>query len=109
MSDFTAAAAALDPGNLPLERLMSKIVFTVLPASQRETPVRTGTLRRSETAVVEAAGTRGVVGTNVEYGPAVHARVPFFERGLAASRETIDQLLEAAGMAYLGGVSGAVQ
>lgn len=108
MSDFSAAAHALDPDRLPLEQLMNRIVFTVLPAAQRNTPVRTGNLRRSETAVVEAAGKRGIVGTNVSYAPMVHSRVPFFELGAEDAADQVAQYLLEAGLAFLGGVRSAV-
>ncbi|GAB4203605.1 MAG: hypothetical protein OHK0022_27930 [Roseiflexaceae bacterium] len=98
--DFDQAAAALDPDDLDLSRLMSRIVITVEGAGKRETPVRTGTLRRSETSRVEHAGKRGVVGTNVKYAPYVHRRVPFFRLGLAASRATIDDMLAETGRQF---------
>ncbi|HEU4328066.1 MAG TPA: hypothetical protein VFS21_33325 [Roseiflexaceae bacterium] len=98
--DFDAAAAALDPGNLDLVRLMSRIVLTVEGGSKRETPVRTGHLRRSETSRVERAGERGVIGTNVKYAPFVHRRVPFFRLGLATSRATIDDMLAETGQQF---------
>jgi HK97 gp10 family phage protein len=84
-------------------KTMSRIVLTVQGNSQRVTPVKTGTLKRSETTRVEAGGNRGIVGTNVSYARFVHdgtikmkAR-PFFEEGLAASRDSIVKMLNDAG------------
>ena len=85
------------------QKLMTRIVLTVQGNSQRVTPVKTGTLKRSETTRVEDGGNRGIVGTNVSYARFVHdgtkrmkARA-FFEEGLAASRDTIVQMLNDAG------------
>lgn len=87
------------------EQLMQKITFVVLGNAQQRTPVRTGTLRRSETTRVEQGGLRGYVGTNVVYAPFVHRRIPFFADALEASRPAIDRLLEQAGDAYLQGLT----
>lgn len=86
------------------EPLMQKIVLAALAHSQPLTPVRTGTLRRSETTRVESGGLRGYIGSNVVYAPFVHARVPFFEQGIADSRSEAEQLLQQAGDAYLKGL-----
>lgn len=89
------------------EALMTKILFVALANSQKRTPVKTGTLRRSETTRMEAGGLRGYVGTNITYGPFVHDGTkympsrPFFAEGIADSRPQIDQLLAAAGNDYL--------
>lgn len=97
-------ARRLQTETLDKQRLMSRIVITVEGRSKRFTPVRTGHLRRSITHRVERAGERGIVGTNVKYAPFVHEGTrfmegrPFLEQGLAASRATIDQLLEEAGV-----------
>lgn len=99
-------AQAIDPANFPRYRMMSRIAITVEGNSKRETPVLTGALRRSETHRVERTGERGVVGTNMVYAPPVHRNNPFFDRGLALSRDTINAELEAAGMQFF---SGAVQ
>lgn len=89
---------------LDKQKLMSRIVLTVQGNSQRVTPVLTGNLKRTETTRVESSGDRGVVGTNANYARFVHdgtrrmkAR-PFFTQGMAASRGTIDSLLEDAGV-----------
>ena len=81
--------------------LMTRVVLTVLPYAQRETPVDTGHLRRSETTAVESDGLAGYVGTNVEYAPFVHKRMPFFETGLRASRSAVMAELQKAGDKYL--------
>jgi hypothetical protein len=98
-------AARLDPSRMRglRERLMTRIVITVEGAAKVRAPVRTGTLRRSITHAVEAAGERGVVGTSVSYAPFVHRRRPFLTEGLAASRDSIQAELAAFGMAFLGG------
>jgi hypothetical protein len=82
------------------QALMHKITLIALRNSQRRTPVDTGTLRRSETTRVEAGGARGFVGTNVEYGPFVHARVPFFAQGIQESRGEIERVLQDTGEGY---------
>jgi HK97 gp10 family phage protein len=85
-------------------KLMSRITLTVEANTKPRVPVDTGTLRRSITHRVERAGERGVVGTNVNYAVYVHEGTwkmrgrPFLEQGLAASRATIDQMLEDAGV-----------
>src|SRR5215217_8284172 len=68
------------------------------------TPVRTGTLRRSETNRVETGGLKGWIGSNVVYAPFVHANVPFFQMGIEQSAPERDQLLQDAGDAYLRGL-----
>lgn len=83
------------------EELMQKVLYIVLRHAQLRTPVRTGTLRRSETTRLEAQGARGYVGTNVVYAPFVHAKQPFFEEGIEDSRGEIEGLLQKAGDAYL--------
>jgi hypothetical protein len=79
------------------ERLMQRITLLALAASQRRTPVRTGTLRRSETTRVEDGGAKGFVGTNIEYGPMVHQRVPFFKLGIEDATPQIERALQTAG------------
>lgn len=70
------------------ERLMSRLVLTVEAEAKRQVPVRTGTLRRSITSVVESAGERGRVGTNLRYalwvheGTRAHVIVPTVKRAL---------------------------
>lgn len=53
---------------------MGKVVKVVERNSKRETPVRSGTLRRSITSMVEAtrASIKGVIGTAMSYARAVH-------------------------------------
>lgn len=80
-----------------VEPAMQRITLIALANSQRRTPVRTGNLRRSETARVEAGGLRGFVGTNVVYGPFVHRRVPFFRQGIDDSRSAIEHELQKLG------------
>lgn len=82
--------------------LMQRVTFAVLAEAQPLTPVRTGTLRRSEATRVEAEGQRGYVYSRVLYAPYVHARVPFFDRGLERARPKIDRLMEQAGLDYMG-------
>ncbi len=93
------AAARLDPKAFQalLEPTMHRITLIALANSQRRTPVLTGTLRRSETTRVEAGGLRGFVGTNVVYGPFVHARVPFFAQGIDDSQSAIEGELQKLG------------
>lgn len=81
----------------PRKRLMSRVLLIALANSQRNTPVRTGTLRRSETTEVIGDGTGGVLGTNVVYAPFVHARVPFFQKGVDDSRGAIERELSVFG------------
>lgn len=88
------------------ERLMRDILFVVLANSQKRTPVKTGTLRRSETTRMEDSGAKGYVGTNIRYAPFVHdgtkfmdAR-PFFAEGIADSRPQVERLVERAGESY---------
>ena len=94
------------------ERLLSRILLTVEGNVKRSAmmPVRTGNLRRSITHRVERPGERGVVGTNVSYAKAVHfgrgsgrAGKPFLTAGMAASRDTIQQLLRDAGQSFFSG------
>jgi hypothetical protein len=100
--DFDRAAQRLDPARLEMYRLMSRIVITVEAEVKRHTRVRTGTLKRSWTSEVQRAGERGVVGTTIVYAP--YQRNKPAEEGLAASRDTIDQLLREAGMQFFSGV-----
>ncbi len=102
------AAARLDPAAFQalLEPAMKRITMIALANSQRRTPVLTGTLRRSETTRVEAGGLRGFIGTNVIYGPFVHARVPFFALGIEDSRGTIEGELQKLGNTWAAQVSG---
>lgn len=83
------------------ERMMGRVLFVVLANAQQRTPVRTGTLRRSETTRVEKGGLAGFVGTNVEYAPFVHKRIPFFELAISDSRAAVDKVVAEEGGAYL--------
>jgi hypothetical protein len=96
-----AAKLRAHPFAAQREPLMSKITLLALRAAQPLTPVRTGTLRRSETTRVESGGLRGWVGSNVVYAPFVHARVPFFQMGIDQSQAERQQLIQDAGDAYL--------
>lgn len=83
------------------EATMPKILLVMLGAAQRGTPVRTGTLRRSETTRVEDRGARGYLGSNITYAPFVHARVPFFADAITSNREQALALLQKAAQQYL--------
>lgn len=91
--------------------LLERVMAHVLAASQKRTPVRTGTLRRSLTTRVEVAQLRGVIGTNIVYGPFVHNGTkhmpprPFLAQGIADAQSAIMRLLTAAGEAILGEVA----
>jgi HK97 gp10 family phage protein len=52
--------------------LMRRATLIVEAQAKRESPVRTGHLRRSITSRVDTSGKRGYVGTNVRYAQAVH-------------------------------------
>lgn len=94
------------------ETTMQKVVLVALAASQKRTPVKSGTLRRSETTRVEAGGMRGFVGTNVRYAPFVHdgtrymAARPFFEQGIGDAQPQIAHILQDAGDAFTAEVAG---
>jgi hypothetical protein len=83
------------------EPLMQKITLAALARALPLTPVRTGTLRRSETNRVETGGLKGWIGSNVIYAPFVHANVPFLQMGIDQSAPERDRLLQAAGDEYL--------
>lgn len=113
MSDAYATWTGLSPDELAArlkahpfadvrEPLMTKITLLALRKSMPLTPVRTGTLRRSETTRVERGGLRGWLGSNIVYAPFVHARVPFFSQGIEEAQPDIQQLLEDNGDAYMG-------
>lgn len=97
------AAARLSPQAFQalIEPTMHRITLIALANSQRRTPVRTGTLRRSETTRVESGGLRGYLGTNVVYGPFVHARVPFFAQGIDDSQSAIESELQKLGDTFV--------
>lgn len=93
------------------EQLMTKATLAAQAASQKRTPVKTGTLRRSETTRVESGGLRGYVGTNIKYAPFVHdgtkhmrAR-PFFAEGIRDARPVIERLMQDAGEDWAAGVA----
>lgn len=88
------------------ERLMQRVTLIALRNSQLRTPVKTGALRRSETTRVEAQGARGYIGTNIEYAPFVHRRVPFFEQGIEDSRGEIEALMQQAGDEFMKDIAG---
>lgn len=105
------------PFSVALEPLMHKATLLALRASQPLTPVRTGTLRRSETTRVETGGLRGWIGSNIVYAPFVHegtetedgsvkmAARPFFAQGIEAATPDIQRLLGEAGDAYMAGIA----
>lgn len=115
MSDGVAWGAGLTPDELAArisahpfaavrEPLMQQITFAVLARAQQTTPVKTGTLRRSEATRVEPGGLRGAVGSNIVYAPFVHRNVPFFDQALDDSQSDIAQLIQRAGDDYLKGL-----
>lgn len=55
-----------------LMEAMQRSVLLVEGNAKRETPVKTGNLRRTITSRVEDGGRRGVVGTNATYARPVH-------------------------------------
>jgi len=95
--DELAAKLKAHPFSAARETLMNRVVLTVLPFAQRATPVRTGTLRRSETTRVESGGLRGFIGSNLVYAPFIHRRVPFFQMAIDDSRADVQKVLEKAG------------
>ncbi len=86
-------------------QLMTKITLVALSKSLPQTPVRTGTLRRSETTRVERGGDRGFLGSNLVYAPFVHKRVPFFQLGIDDAIGAAPRLMEQAGQEYLEGLT----
>lgn len=86
------------------EPLMQKITLAALARALPLTPVRTGTLRRSETNRVETGGLKGWIGSNVIYAPFVHANVPFLQMGIDQSAPERDRLLQDAGDRYFAGL-----
>ena len=86
------------------EPLMQKITLAALQKALPLTPVRTGTLRRSETNRVETGGLKGWIGSNVVYAPFVHANVPFLQMGIDQSAPERDRLLQDAGDSYFAGL-----
>lgn len=103
--DELAARLKAHPFAATREPLMQKIVLLVQGKAQERTPVRTGTLRRSETSRVDAGGLSGAVGTNIIYAPFVHRRVPFFNLAVDDSRAAAQKLLADAGDEYWKGIA----
>ena len=87
------------------EPLMQKITLAALARALPLTPVRTGTLRRSETNRVETGGLKGWIGSNVVYAPFVLANVPFLQMGIEQSAPERSRLMQAAGDEYLRGLT----
>lgn len=104
--DLTAAAAALNPANLqpPLLRAMTRIVIAAEGNVRRASHVRTGTLRRSWTHLVEGTGKRGVVGTNVVY--ARYQKNDPLDEGWQATEPEVAGILGDAGIQFFGTVGG---
>jgi hypothetical protein len=104
--DLKAAADALDPAGLqtPLAKAMTRIVVAAEGNVRRVTRVRSGTLRRSWTHLVEATGKRGIVGTNVAYAP-FQRNDPLGE-GWDQTKTELPAILGEAGAAFLGKVRG---
>jgi hypothetical protein len=88
-----------------IEPLMNRITLTLLRHAQQRTPVRTGTLRRSETTFVEPGGLRGTIGTNIKYAIYVHKNQPFFQQAIDDGRGDVAKLLQAAGDAYFASIT----
>ena len=92
------------------EELMTKVTLLALRHAQLRTPVRTGTLRRSETTAVEQGGLRGYIGSNIVYAPFVHEGTrfmtgqPFFTEAIQDARPEIDKLLQRAGDDYFASI-----
>lgn len=103
--DELAARIKAHPFASVREPLMGKITLLALRSAQPETPVRSGTLRRSETTRVEPGGLKGWLGSNIVYAPFVHARVPFFQLGIDQSQAERQKALQEAGDAYLKGLT----
>jgi len=103
------AAKALDPERFVSERqiAMQRAVLLAEAASKKRTPVKTGTLRRSETSRVEQDGLIGRIGTNLNYAPLIHARVPFFALGIDDARAKIIDAFAQAGERFFAQVEDA--
>lgn len=83
------------------EQVMARIVQIELSAALPRTPLLTGLLRTSESTYVEPGGLRGRVESDVFYAPFAHARVPFFQMAIDATRAEVAKVLEEAGQDYL--------
>lgn len=95
-----AAKLKAHPFAAEREAVMTKITLLLLGNAQKQTPVKTGTLRRSEVTHVDAGGLRGLVGTNLVYAPFAHARVPFFQLAIDEGRSQVNKLMADAGEKY---------
>lgn len=72
-ADFTRVARQLAGlVSSAKQTAMQRAVLVVEAQAKRESPVKTGTLRRSITSRVERGGDRGVVGTHLRYARSVH-------------------------------------
>lgn len=100
----TLAAALPSAIERRKEQLLQRVAFAVEGSVKDNTPVRTGTLRRSITSRVEPALDRGIVGTAVLYARVVNNRYGYMQRGLEEAGPTIGRILEEEGSAILGSV-----
>lgn len=89
---------------------LQQIALAVQAAAMRNTPVKTGTLRRSITTRVE--GNAAYVGTSVVYAPFVEygtrhmpAR-PYLSTGLDDAQQQIEEIAERFGVKVLDKVAG---
>jgi hypothetical protein len=92
-SNFNLAAGIVNINHLhTLQReLMQRVVFTVESSAKKETPVKTGHLRRSVTGAVRGVR-EGIIGSNLIYAPIVHRKNPYLERGYNNAGSQIDRL-----------------
>lgn len=90
------------------ETVVKGMALIVSRNAKKNTPVLTGTLRRSITARA-LSPTRGIVGSNVRYAPFVHngargrAGRPFLRQGLEQSRGELEDFLRDFGIELLEG------
>lgn len=89
------------------QALLQRAAYLVERNAKRETPVQTGTLRRS---ITTAVGTRrALIGTNLHYAVYVHEGTkhrrpnPYLERGLQLSRDSLVSLFREQGLRLLTG------
>ena len=92
-SNFSLAAGIINIQHLRTlqKELLQRVVFTVESSAKKETPVKTGHLRRSVTGAVVGV-TQGIIGSNLIYAPIVHRRNPYLERGYNNASSAIDRL-----------------
>lgn len=83
------------------ETVMEDVSKIELSAALPRTPLKTGLLRTSESHYFEPGGLRGGVTSDVFYAPFVHARVPFFQEAIDATRDKVDRVMKDAGQEYL--------